>query len=246
MFFPSFPLRPMVAAALLCVPLSGCFDVNVHSTFGDDGQAKVVTVMKVSASLLAMQDQKAQQQPFCDSSKMKSPSQDVTRKLKLETVGPDKVCTITLSGTNEAILSAMEKSNSPIPMATNGQTTDPTKPQYKSSLTRSGDVVEWKLFLPPSDSPMTTSKDDSELQKSMRQAMLAAMANDAVVFSITAPQIISTTGRLSDDGHTASLDIPLSDVMTSSKPWNFRVKFRLHKPSLVDRALSVFSKSDSD
>lgn len=219
-------MRVRAAAAILfaCMSLSGCFDMEQNFKFNADRSAEMSLKLAVDASLVALMSQNGNT-PFC--------SQDMFARDQLNAVvtstteGSDVVCSIVLTGDMDAIANFTKQTRN----ASNASI------QIETGLVQNGDQYTLSITIPPADSLRGGKEPMAEAMNAM---MLARMSGRVISWSVTAPKIVATNGRVSDDNKVASYSRPLADIYTNRETTRFDTTFELAEPGLWDSFMSFF------
>lgn len=214
----------LTAAIVGCFALTGCFDLKQDFRFNADKTADVEFRIAMDAALLALAE-KNPEKPFCSNDMIEKDG--ITGTATATTEGGDSVCTVVMSGTIDSVVEALADAN----LSEDAE-------QQGIVLSRSGDNYTLLIEVPALQKPNTT--DDNPMAETMHAMMLAKMSGRALSWSVTAPSIVDTNGRLSDDGTTASYSRPLAEAFTSNEPTRFNVTFSLEQPGYLDRLKALF------
>jgi hypothetical protein len=208
----------LVAVALLC---SGCFEMEQKFEFSSDGTARIDVRMAVDAALMAMGNPDGAS--WCRDENLKK--EGVTINQVLGTEGGDSVCTISISGKLEDVVGAAAQANA--------------GGKQGLSLTRVDDGYKLAIEMPPFNEG--TRPSDDSFESAMQGLLLAKMSGRALEWSVTAPRILATSGKISEDGRTATYSRPLAEAFTSSEPTRFDVTFSLNEPGMLGWFKSLFN-----
>lgn len=210
----------LAASLMLC----GCFDIQQNFKFADDGTVKVAMRLGLDASLVGMLESDEDGEPFCSEGDVEGAQESGLRvTAKRSTEGSNVICAFEVEGPAAVVL---EKLNSgdliPGEKAEDG-------PQMTVDLTRENDDLVFLVSIPPFGSEET----DDPMAEGMEKMFLASMTGRMLSWSITAPNIVKTTGTLSPDKNTASFSVPLAEAFTNkSTTYEFRTAFQVSNPDL--------------
>ncbi|MDX8465715.1 hypothetical protein RFM26_08470 [Mesorhizobium sp. VK23B] len=218
-------LRASVRAVCLvgCLLLVGCFDMRQDLEFRSDGTATAKMRIAVDAALLAMAKQS--ESKWCDASKLSS-SSGVAGTAEQSTEGGDEVCSLTFSGKIDDLIAALSKAS-----FGDGK-------KQGVQLNRLGENYEFVVDFPSFKSAGSQANDP--MAKGMQALLLAKMSGRSLAWTVTAPRIIETSGKISDDGRTATYSRPLASAFSSDDPTIFRAVVSLEPPGMFERFLSWF------
>jgi len=211
----------VVGTAAVLPLLAGCFDLNQSLEVGADGQAVMRMEMAMDSSVLALAGAN-QEDPFtfCDEEEMTDVPEGVTVEVERSTSDTDEVCVVTATGPIETIAVAMANGGF-------APQTEETAGASEVTMTDEGDgVYAFDMRLDAGEAMGEAGGEGAEMEAAMMQMMLQFTAGRTLQWSITAPEIIETTGALSDDGKTASYSVALSDLLTMPEgDYSFFVRF---------------------
>lgn len=219
-----------ILVGLSALMLSGCFDMKQDFEFRGDGTAKATIRMAVDAKLIAMADGDSKE-PFCSDGMLQKVEKDgMKSSAQRTTEGGDVVCIITLDGKTDALVAAMA-SGELMPGDDNAE----AQQKMGISLTREGDRHVLLISAPP------MGKEEDPSTAGMQQMFLAAMAGRSLAWTVSAPEIVETTGTRSDDGTVASFSIPLAEAFSNTtKTYEFRTVFVTEEPGFMGWLKSFF------
>ncbi|MEJ8476650.1 hypothetical protein [Roseibium algae] len=84
-----------------------------------------------------------------------------------------------------------------------------------------------------------TAKKDGD-ENPMEAMFIGATSGRFISWNVTAPRIIETSGKLSEDGKTASFSLPVATLLTiKDETFSFYVSFSDQKPGLWGRIKSI-------
>ncbi len=209
-------MRIRMALALAgCLLTAGCFEMKQDFRFNADETVDVTFRIGIDAALMALANQNADK-PFCSDEMVQKDG--ITGTAKSTTEGGDMVCTITMSGPIDAIVKAASETS----------LNENAEQKQTISLAKERDTYALDIELPPMQKD--NAAEDNPMAQSMQAMMLAKMSGRTIAWTVTAPQIIETSGSISEDGTTASYSRPLAEAFTSKEPTRFSVKFSLEQP----------------
>ncbi|WP_205909139.1 hypothetical protein [Neorhizobium lilium] len=212
-------------SALFVLP--GCFEMQQDIIVGDDGTSKLRWEMSVDAALIGMASQ-GKADTFCAELGPGKMPEGFTGSAQRSTEKGDVVCTISVEGPTEKIFAALAKGN--LLSGDSGKQSG----QLAMKLTDEGDNKRLELAIPP----MPKKAGDDERMQAM---LLGATSGRVLEWTITAPQIIETTGKLSEDGKTATYSLPVASMLTNkTETFGFSVVFSDKPAGMVDWVKSLF------
>lgn len=202
-------MRKLVLAAVAMATLSNlsaCIDMKQDLQVSADGQAVFKIEIAVDAAIIAMQAKNDTPSNFCKGS---PPKEGITVTYEQDTERGDLICTITAAGPLDRMADTMQK-NSLLPSqdGTAPAATAPTMVILKDGENYRFDVaMKWPQQPPPPENGPDMSK-----------MMLAMFAGRSVSWTITAPSIVETSGKISEDGKTATYSVPLVSLISGDIP----------------------------
>lgn len=207
------------AALMLC----GCIDVQQNFKFADDGTVKVAMRLGLEATLVAMIDSD-ENKPFCGQETVEDIEKSgIKVSTQRSTEGSSVICAFELEGPAKLVLDTLN-SGELIP----GEKPE-GGPEMDVKLSREDDNLVFLVSIPPMGSDDADAKEEGMEQ--LEKMVLASMTGRTLSWSITAPNILKTTGTLSEDEKTASFSVPLTEVFTNkSKTYVFSTVFEVSNP----------------
>ncbi|MCR8548769.1 hypothetical protein M4578_13105 [Salipiger sp. P9] len=175
----------LLPALMLCLGLSGCLDADISMDFSDGETMQGRFEMRFARQLFDMMGKSAE--AACPGG---------------ETTLTESLFTCVTHGS--ASIDSLLDSEAP-----DGLDQGDFAPTRGARFERIGDD---RLRVSFDFSEMTTGREaapDAEQMKGMEEMVRAAMAGHSFVFRIRAQKILSTSGRLSEDGREASHVIPV-------------------------------------
>ncbi|WHO22639.1 hypothetical protein G6L90_06670 [Agrobacterium tumefaciens] len=193
-------LKTSTAIAALLM-LSGCFEMQQDIVVSDNGTTEINLVMSVDAALLNM-GPKDKPDNFCTAIPAGKLPEGLKGSATRTTEKGDVVCTIALEGPTEQVFAVLAKGN-----LLGGDNQNKSK-DLAMTITDQGLNKRLDLAIPP-----TPSKPGDNPQ--MESMLIGATSGRYLEWRVTAPQIIETSGKLSEDGKTASYSLPLASVLSN-------------------------------
>lgn len=213
---------------LACGLLTGCFDMDMGLTAQSDGTATIKTRMAMEAGLMRMAGQQSSDNKFCAPNESLKP-EGVLIEHERFAEGSMEVCVITASGPIDSFAEWFEKRG-----YAPAEASEEASKGSDISLQRDGSDYVFRVHI-ENDRPASAENEEPMVQ-AMKTAMLAGLAGRSLDWSVTAPVIRETSGRLTDDGKTAKFSIPLATLLDEGgRVHSFEVRFALGSPSLFER-----------
>ncbi|MCW0979182.1 hypothetical protein OK142_00015 [Agrobacterium sp. BT-220-3] len=193
-------LKTTTALAALLI-LSGCFEMQQDIVVSDDGTTKINLVMSVDAALLniGVKDKPSNFCPPIPEGKLPEGLKGSTTRT---TEKGDIVCTIALEGPTDQVFATLAKGNLV------GSDNQNKSKDLAMSITNQGDNRKLELAIPPAP----TKPGDNPQMEAM---LIGATSGRYLEWRVTAPQIIETSGKLSEDGKTASYSLPVATLLSN-------------------------------
>jgi hypothetical protein len=214
----------LLASLFACLVTAGCFEMKQDIKFNSDGTVDATVRIAIDAALVAMGNRS--DNSFCMNDLGKNDG--ITGTSTATTEGGDMICTITISGPMDRVVEVLSETT----------LNEKSEQTQGFSLSRDGDAYIVHIELPPPD--QTAEEGDSQMAKAMQAMMLAKMSGRALAWTVTAPEIIETSGKISDDGTVATYSRPVADAFTSTEPTRFEVKFSLREKGFLRRVKALF------
>lgn len=219
-------VRRLIAVALAAGLLTGCFEADQDLIVEKDGAATFKTRMAMEASLLQMSESDL---GFCapeDSAAVDG----VSMKHERHTEGSMEVCVVTASGPLDRLAEWIEQ-------ADHGPAAGDEEMAKGPAIALLRDGSDYVFSVHIEGTPMEAA-DDKEMMEEMKPMIMAAFAGRSLDWSVTAPEILDTSGQLSEDGKTASYSIPMAKLLGEGPGEHaFEVRFSLKSPGLIKRLL---------
>lgn len=209
---------PLCATALL---LSGCFDLHQSFIINDDNSASYEMNLRLSSamiSMLAMADSGDEQDEglttrICNENELisKDIPEDMDVAIKSFFKEDNLVCNYRITGP----LARFSELNMRGDTEQGGGDLVAIAPLDDNRVEISSvfDFSEWDPAQDDGDEPM------NDMAKQMMGAM---MTGRTMRWSVTAPRIIESSGEISDDGRTATWELPLSVAFAEPDVYEFR------------------------
>lgn len=165
------------------VPLAGCFDVDATIAITGEDEAKMDMQMKIGADLVAMM-----------SGSGEDPCEDMVRE---DQDDGSVICTDSKSGSIDELMA------------------DPDMGEGLTIEKRDGGLVYVAFDLDDLTGEMGMGDDDmSAEERAQMVAMMGSMfEGHKMVLNIAGAEVVETNGTLSDDGKTATYEIPLTVLL---------------------------------
>ncbi|TYB77628.1 hypothetical protein [Maritimibacter fusiformis] len=180
------------------VPLAGCFDVDATIAITGEDQAEMDMQMTIDADLVAM-----------IAGSGEDPCEGMVRE---DQADGSVVCSESKSGSIEELMS------------------DPDMGEGLTIEKRAGGLVYVAFDLDDLTGEMGMGDDDmSAEERAQMMAMMGSMfEGHAMVLNITGAEVVETNGTRSDDGKTATYEIPLTKLLddTFTLPETFNALVR--------------------
>lgn len=193
-------LKTTTALAALLI-LSGCFEMQQDIVVSENGTTKINLVMSVDAALLNM-GPKDKPDNFCAAIPEGRLPEGLKGSTTRSTEKGDIVCTIALEGPTDRVFATLSQGN-----LLSGDKQNKSK-DLAMTITDQGENKRLDLAIPPTP----TKPGDNPQMESM---LIGATSGRFLEWKVTAPQIIETSGKLSEDGKTASYSLPLASVLSN-------------------------------
>lgn len=216
-----------VSALLSLLLLSGCFEMQQDIIVGDDGTTQFKVELSIDAALIGMAQQ-GKPDNFCTSDVPKEIPKDLTFSAERTIEKGDIVCLIKVHGPTASVLGAF--SGGKLLPTPNSQKPD----GMQMSFTEDGTHKRIEITVFP------TPKEEEE-ENPMQGMLIGATTGRFISWSVTAPEIIETSGELTEDGKTASFSLPVATLLTNKdETFKFYVLFSDQKPGVWKYLKSVF------
>jgi len=214
----------MRKAALICTAsllLAGCFDLNQSIVINDDRTASYEMNLQMSSaliSMLAMQDPGEAQDGdftsrFCQENK--TIDRDVPEGLDLSIKSYFKednlVCSYRMSGPLEKF-GELDMQGS----------ADQGSGILVNIAVLEDEQVEISSTFDFSDFSEAGESGGDSMEEMASRMMGAMLAGRAMRWSVTAPEVIESNGEISEDGTTATWELPLSVAFAEQERYEFR------------------------
>lgn len=215
-----------VSALLSLLLLSGCFEMQQDIIVGDDGTTQFNVELSIDAALVGMAQQ-GKPDNFCSSDGPKEIPKDLTFAAERSMEKGDIVCLIKVHGPTQSVLGAFSGGKLlPLP---NEQKPD----GIQMNFVEDGEQKRIEITVFP-----TAQKEEEE--NPMQAMLIGATTGRFISWSVTAPEIIETSGKLSEDRKTASFSLPVATLLTNKdETFKFHVLFTDQEPGFWGRIKSA-------
>lgn len=211
-------------AVMSTMLLQGCFGMQQDIVVGDDGNTAVKVALSVDAALVSM-GQKNKPDTFCKPADGQAAPVGIAVDWAKGTDKGDITCTMSIKGKTADVFGYLS-TGSFMP-----GTADPKKKKLSMTLSEVKDGKRLEIVIPPD--PPAQAKDEK-----MQSMLIGAVAGRYLQWNVTAPRIIETSGKLSEDGKTASFSVPVAMLISDrQEDIRFTATFSESPPSLADRVL---------
>lgn len=187
--------------ALMAFVLSSCIDIDAHMKFSEDGTVDVAMVTTISNDMHELMNMDGGEN-FCTGI-------DEKRTKQKDTVS----CTV------------VSKTDISTMIAESYSFDVPTDSDDTSMPMRVTEIREGVLDITVDFREMMEGDEETNTPE-MKAILTAATANNFMKFGFTAKQIISSTGDVSADGRTATINIPMPQIISQTAPEEFNTVLR--------------------
>ena len=231
-------LKAVRATILVLVAtfVTGCIDQDMTLTVKDDGTATLQVATAYDASKLdgftGVQNDRAKPSnrgSFC-AVDTNEPTQDgLTRDVKSYTRNGDQVCSVTVSGPIEKIAEVIASMSATMAEVT---TSVGVKDPASIALVNEGSG-RYRLSFHIPDHPAVDGLPGASVIDELVERLFT---NRSITLKVVAPKILETNGKLSEDGTTTSISMPLAKLLTGGAVDNkFDVLLQDHQPGFLAR-----------
>jgi len=214
------------AIALL---LSGCFDLHQSIVINDDRTASYQMELRMSSVLLSMVAEQApgeddigfSTESFCNDNELVERDIPEGMDVAVDSYLEDQnlVCSYEVSGPLDKFVELNMQGDTK--QGQGDLVTIVPLEDDRVEITSRFDFSDWK----------TKEGGSGESNDEMAQQMISAiMAGRVMRWSVTAPQIIESNGEISEDGKTATWELPLSLAISEKGTYEFRTVADYHTP----------------
>ncbi|HBZ43441.1 MAG TPA: hypothetical protein DEO85_05135 [Maritimibacter sp.] len=176
-------------ALAITLPLAGCFDANVSADFTDTDEVKLDAIMIMGAEIYQMV-----------ASTGEDPCEDGEGTLNDDGT---YTCAMYERRSLDELLAAMDEPDNELGIGDGVHIEE---------------VADGNIFISFDLSEMTKDMPPAEERAQMSAMFGDAFDGHAMRLSVVAQEIIETNGTLSDDGTTATLEIPLNEMFSPEPP----------------------------
>lgn len=214
-------MKKTISLCAVALLLSGCFDLHQSFTVNDDSTASYEMNLRLSSamiSMLAMADSGDGQDEnlttrICNDNELinKDIPEDMDVAVKSFFKEDNLVCNYKITGPLERFSELNMRGDTE--QGGGDLVAIVLLDDNQIQITSVFDFSEWD---PAQD------EDDEPMNEMAKQMMGAMMAGRTMRWSVTAPQIIESSGEVSDDGRTATWELPLSVALAEQEIYEFR------------------------
>lgn len=200
------------AALSTLLLLGGCFDIKQSYVFGSNGQLEFssTTAIKLHSDYpSAANDIRA----WCSSATMNG--QGLVGEVALSSKRGQMTCSVTASGNAKELVTAIDASS-----MVSGE-----GPQKRSvKLERLREQFLLTVTIPGFG---TAARSSDEQEQKIIDAIMAEAPGRALTWTVKAPRIIASNGKINSAKNTATFSRPLAEVLQSSQSKTFTVRFKI-------------------